>query len=79
MCDYEWINELNQMAKADSWYQARLTEVNNLETTFLSFRSSLTPEQREELDNYISACEELEHALVLLAYRLGQKHATLML
>jgi len=62
-----WYIELMEMAKHDVYYQQCLTEVRELEPVFLNIRSSLPELQQKTLDSYISACEELDHALLLLA------------
>ena len=62
-----WLMELTEKAKHDPCYQQCLTEVRELEPMFLKIRSSLSELQQQALDAYIGACEELDHALLLLA------------
>ena len=69
----DWTQELDAMAAADECYQNCLKEVQELEELFLRLREMLSTPQRELLDRYISACEELDHAKVHLAYRMGQE------
>ena len=67
MIEKEWYIELTEKAKHDPHYQQCLTEVRQLEPMFLQIRSTLPPMQRKVLDSYISACEELDHALLCLS------------
>ena len=68
--------ELNKLialrANADEWYQQCLAEVKNRETAFLNIREMLAENQREQLDAYVSACEELEHSKIYIAYEIGK-------
>ena len=59
--------------KQDSHYQSLLQQAREKESAFLSLRSTLTQSQQEILDGYISACEELDHCLIQLAYDLGRE------
>ena len=69
----DWTQELANRAAKDEHYQNCLQEVQKLEEMFLRLREMLSTPQRELLDRYISACEELDHAKVHLAYRMGQE------
>ena len=66
MEENKWLEELMKKAKNDPYYQHCLTEVRQLEPLFLQIRASLPEMQRKALDAYISACEELDHALLHL-------------
>lgn len=68
-----WIDEITEHARLDVWYLQCLANVKARETAFLDIRNSLPDEQRQQLDSYIAACEELEHALLPIAYRLGKE------
>ena len=68
-----WMDELTEQAKMDMLYLQSLTRVKETEPAFLALRDSLPEEQRELLDQYIAACEELEHALAPIAYRMGKE------
>ena len=69
----DWTQELALRASQDEHYQNCLQEVQELEELFLRLRDMLTTPQRELLDRYISACEELDHTAVRLAYQLGRE------
>ena len=71
--EQNWKDILMLRTGGDAWYQQCLQEVRELEAEFLQVRADLTPAQQETLDRYIAACEELEHALAQLAYRLGRE------
>ena len=62
------LEELIEKAKHDPYYQQCLEEVRALEPLFLKIRSTLPELQQKTLDAYISACEELDHALLILTY-----------
>ena len=66
----DWIHDLMDLARCSPHYQNCLQDVQDTEPAFLAIRESLTPEQQEQLDAYLSACEEQEHCLTLLAYQL---------
>ena len=66
-------DHLIDRAKSDPWYQECRAEVRKLEPWFINFRESLSGEDRDKLDDYISACEVLEAALTLMAYNLGRE------
>ena len=59
--------KLMELAKKDPHYQACLEEVMRLEPIYFALRDSLPKIQRKVMEEYISACEELDHALLLLA------------
>ena len=59
--------KLMELAKKDPHYQACLEEVMRLEPIYLALRDTLPKMQRKVMEAYISACEELDHALLLLA------------
>lgn len=64
-----WYKNLLELAKNDSHYQNCLEEVKRLEPVYLALRDALPEMQRRALEKYISACEELDHALLLLALK----------
>ena len=70
----EWMEYLMERAKMDTQYQSCLEEVNRLEPAFLALRDSLSREQQQILDDYFSACEEMDHALLPLAMEAGQSN-----
>jgi len=67
-----WVDELDQMCQKDEWYQLWLARVEKLEPAYEQVRGFLDEAQREALDQYIMACEELDHARQLLSYQLGR-------
>ena len=69
----DWIKELTQKAKQDSHYQDCLRELQERESAFLQLRSQLPEVHQKTLDSYLSACEELDHAMTMIAYRLGKE------
>ena len=60
---------LMKLAKEDPHYQACLEEVKRWEPAYLALRDSLPEMQRRAVEGYISACEELDHALLALALK----------
>ena len=69
----DWEKELAVRAARDEHYQTCLKEVRELEVLFLRLRDMLSVPQRELLDRYIAACEELDHTTVCLAYQMGRE------
>ena len=61
--------KLMELAKEDPYYQACLEEVKRLEPVYLALRDALPEMQKKVMEEYISACEELDHALLALALR----------
>ena len=61
--------KLMELAKNDPNYQACLEEVRRWEPAYLALRESLPDMQKRSLENYISACEELDHAMFQLALK----------
>ena len=64
-----WEKNLLELAKEDSHYQACLEEVKRLEPVYLALSDALPQMQKKVMEDYISACEELDHALLLLAIK----------
>ena len=60
---------LMKLAKEDPHYQACLEEVKRLEPVYLTLRDALPEMQKKVMEEYISACEELDHALLALALK----------
>ena len=61
------MEKLMARANCSSVYQEKLEEVKRLEPAFLALRDSLPEEQRQILESYLSACEELDHELLCTA------------
>jgi hypothetical protein len=67
----EWMELVSQFAKSDAWYQACFARMKEKEEKYLEIMDLLTPQQRQAVEDYIAASEEMEHALLPIAYRLG--------
>ena len=61
--------KLLELAKGDPYYQACLEEVKRLEPVYLAMRDTLPQMQKKVMEDYLSACEELDHALLALALK----------
>ena len=61
--------KLMGLAKNDPNYHACLEEVRRWEPVYLALRDALPQMQRMAVEGYISACEELDHALLQLALK----------
>lgn len=70
---HNWHDEMFALARNDPWYIRCATEQTRLEPACLRIRESLTQDQQEALDDYISACEEVMFSLVYSAYVLGRR------
>ena len=66
-----WEEKLFEKARTDSWYQTCLAELKERAVEYEKILEMLPPEQQDAVEGYIAACEELDHALVILAYTLG--------
>ena len=64
--DY-WEHILLEAARKDQEYQCLLAQCRKAEKDYERILQSLSPDDREQLDRYITLCEELEHRLPLLA------------
>lgn len=67
----DWQKKLNALCGWDQRYQQSLAHLRELEEDYARLRSRLCRQDRETLDAYLSACEELDHIRTLLAYDLG--------
>lgn len=72
----EWVDvayyQITAMAKQDSRYLQLLQRCRETEPDYLAAVRQLSEAEREGLEAYISACEELEHRLAQLAYEFGK-------
>lgn len=64
--DY-WEQILLEAARKDQEYQCLLAQCRKAEKDYERILQSLSPDDQEQLDRYITLCEELEHRLTLLA------------
>ena len=64
--------KLSLMMEHDPNYQQALQQLNAVESDYTDLLKSLPPEKQAVLERYIAACEAMDDALVLLAYRLGK-------
>jgi len=71
--DYEhkelW-TKLDTLAAQDTRYQQALEKVSALEPAYLAIKNTLSPEQQQALDDYITACEVLDECQLWLALHL---------
>ena len=67
----DWKEKLYACARTDPWYQTCLAELRARTPQYECILESLPPEQQDAVEAYIAACEELDHALLLLAFELG--------
>lgn len=74
MEEQAWTEEVTQLCLRHEWYQRCLEKAKKLEPVYEQIRENLTEEQREFLDQYIMACEEMDHIRQMLAYQLGKRH-----
>jgi len=68
-----WEKDLFRRVELDAQYQQQLEEVKKTETEFLKIRHTMPQTHQEILDNYLSACEELDHILTARAYAFGRE------
>ena len=60
------------VAEHSADYQQALQQLKEIEADYSALLETLAPEKQEVLERYIAACEAMDDALVLLAYRLGK-------
>ena len=65
-----WYNNLIEQAQEDEYYQTCLEEVKRWEPVYLVQRDSMPEIQMRVMEHYISACEELDYALLRVAMKL---------
>ena len=58
-------------AEQNAEYQQALQRVKAVEADYLALLETLSGEQREVLDRYIAACEEMDEVMLLGAYQIG--------
>ena len=75
MLEYDWRQEMYDLAREDPWCKECLAHVAELEPGFLRLRDRLNPDEQAVLDNYIDACEEASFSLIYPSYRLGSRNA----
>ena len=70
--DY-WDQILLEAARKDDHYQKLLQACREAEEDYTAIRDSLPAEQAEQLERYISLCEELQHRLTTLACQIPRE------
>ena len=70
--DY-WDQILLEAARKDDHYQKLLRACREAEADYTAIRDSLSEDQREQLERYISLCEELQHRLTTLACQIPRE------
>ena len=69
--DELWVHLVLRMEQ-DPDYQQALQRLKEAEPAYLALLETMTPENREILERYISACEALDDPLIFLAYQIGR-------
>ena len=65
--DLEWLEDLADYATYDENCKECLAQLEKVEPAFLALKNSLPEDQQKIIDDYLSACEEQDHAMLLLA------------
>jgi len=73
MNDHALVSEVRRREKYDEWFCQCSDFVDLYEPAYNTIRDTLTKAQQIQLDNYISACENLEHARLFIAYQIGKE------
>ena len=74
MEDHRWTKKLLMLACKEPYHLQCVSECSALEPAYEKLRSSLSPEEQDLLDRYISACEEVQYSLIFLARQLGENY-----
>ena len=70
----EFIDELNRRSLENPWCLECATDVSSRFSAYEDAVKDLSPDQKDAIECYIGACEELEFSLVYVAYQLGREH-----
>ena len=73
----KWENEMRMLAKCDHVHKNAERDIIELEPAFHQIRDKLSEEERDALDLYISACEEINYTYIRSAYQLGWHHCAM--
>lgn len=65
-------NVLERQKKKDGFYQQLLEMVRSREPAYQAALAMLPPQQRQQVEDYVAACEALDDPLVYMAYCLGR-------
>ena len=60
------MRELTECVEKDTVYQQLLNECAEAEVDYLALLETLTAEQRNVVERYLTACEELDHRKLYL-------------
>ncbi len=79
MVDRIRMDKLLDLAWQDPYYQQCLAAVKAAEPAYLRLLEDLPEPRRRAVEDYLSACEEMDHALLTLAWQAAaqnhrQKH-----
>ena len=66
-----FVEELVRRCQEDPWCQECAKEVAARTPAYEKALEDLTPRQREAVEDYIAACEELEYSRSFVAFSLG--------
>ena len=69
MEEKSWLEELAEMAKTDEEYQQCLKALRRAQPAYLAFRDSLPEDQRKTVEDYLTACENMDQALLFLVLK----------
>lgn len=58
---------LHHAIRCDAEYQMLLKQCLDAETEYLRIRNSLSPEDQQVLERYLSLCEEMDHRKLVIA------------
>lgn len=62
---------INEIAKKDEHYRILKEEMESAEQAYRFIKGKLCKAEAEQLDRYISLCEEMEYRKAQIAYKLG--------
>jgi len=68
-----WDQIILDAARTDEEYQSLLRRCIAAEEDYRDILESLSPARQEQLERYISLCEELEHRKTILACRIPRE------
>lgn len=70
----EWaVHQVTEMALHDRDYRELCLLRNEQETVYISIMEKLSPEEKEQVEDYIASCENLEYMMSIMAYEFGKQ------
>ena len=74
----EWramgVHRVNALLAGDADYQKLKRQLNKAQESYRKATENLSAEQKEQIDEYIALCEEIEYQKTVTAYYCGKRN-----